>query len=153
MDVNAAYSAVQASSVYGQNTKQTGSITLGEGLGKNSFLQLLITQMRYQDPLEPVKDTEYIAQLAQFNSLEQMQNLNDKFDKMLRWSQMTQASSLIGKKIDGIVPQGVDSDGDGQMDLSRVSGVVNEVRYIEGEPLIVVGNAELRLSDVLRIYG
>lgn len=152
MDVNAAYSAVQASSVYGQDTKQTGSITLGEGLGKNSFLQLLITQMRYQDPLEPVKDTEYIAQLAQFNSLEQMQNLNDKFDKMLRWSQMTQASSLIGKKIDGIVPQGVDSDGDGQPDVSRIAGIVNEVRYVEGEPRIVVGRDELRLNDVLRIY-
>jgi len=152
MDVNSAYSAVQASSAYGQDSKQKGAITLGEGLGKNSFLQLLITQMRYQDPLEPVKDTEYIAQLAQFNSLEQMQNLNDKFDSMLRWSQMTQASSLIGKKIDGIVPQGVDSNGDGQPDISRVSGVVNEVRYVAGEPLIVVGNTELRLGDVLRIY-
>ena len=44
-------------------------------LGKDAFLQLLVAQMKYQDPLNPTSDTEYIAQLAQFSQLEQMQNL------------------------------------------------------------------------------
>ena len=48
-------------------------------LGKDEFLQLLVTQMQYQDPLNPTSDTEFIAQMAQFSSLEQMQNLNNNF--------------------------------------------------------------------------
>ncbi|MDI6716440.1 MAG: flagellar hook capping FlgD N-terminal domain-containing protein [Actinomycetota bacterium] len=143
-------SAVQSAS---SASSQKGPLKIGEGLGKNSFLQLLVTQMKYQDPLEPAKDTEFIAQLAQFNALEQMQNLNDSFQKMLKWSQLTQASSLIGKQIDGVVSAGVDTDKDGKPDTSNISGVVGEVRYVEGEPRLVVGKNEIRLSDITRIYA
>ena len=52
-------------------------------LGKDQFLRLLTTQLRYQDPINPVKDQEFIAQLAQFSSLEQMQNLNTNLSEMM----------------------------------------------------------------------
>jgi flagellar basal-body rod modification protein FlgD len=48
-------------------------------LDKEAFLKLLVTQLRSQDPLSPMEDREFIAQMAQFSSLEQMQNLNDTF--------------------------------------------------------------------------
>ena len=59
-----------------QNRESTRNI--GE-LGKDDFLQLLVTQLRYQDPLNPMEDKEFIAQMAQFTSLEQMQNMNTSF--------------------------------------------------------------------------
>lgn len=51
-------------------------------LGKDSFLKLLTTQLANQDPLNPMEDKEFIAQLAQFNSLEQMQNLNKNIETL-----------------------------------------------------------------------
>jgi flagellar basal-body rod modification protein FlgD len=144
MDISAAQQISSALS-------QTGSTKAGDGLGKDSFLQLLITQMRYQDPLEPSSDTEYIAQLAQFNALEQMQNLNDKVDKLLKASQVAQSSSLIGKQVDGLsANQTVGQDG--KPSQAKVSGTVSEVRYIDGTPLLVVGNEEIKLSDIVRVY-
>ena len=68
-----------------QEGKQTSS-----NLGKDEFLNLLVTQLQYQDPLEPSKDTEFIAQMAQFTSLEQMQNLNNSFTNFMSYS-------LVGK--------------------------------------------------------
>jgi flagellar basal-body rod modification protein FlgD len=52
-------------------------------LDKNAFLNLLVTQLQNQDPLNPVEDKEFIAQMAQFSSLEQLQQLNQKFDSNL----------------------------------------------------------------------
>lgn len=61
-------------------------------LGKDAFLQLLVTQMQYQDPLNPNTDTDYIAQLATFSQLEQLQNLSTATTN-------SQAYSLVGKSV------------------------------------------------------
>jgi flagellar basal-body rod modification protein FlgD len=83
--------------------KATGSMQI---LGKNDFLQLLVTQLRYQDPLEPMKDEDFVAQLAQFSSLEQLSNLNENQQQALDWDYLqmqtinnTMATSLIGKDV------------------------------------------------------
>lgn len=70
---------------------------------KDTFLTLLITQLTHQDPLNPVEDTEFLAQLAQFNSVEQLQNLNDTVDKMsnvVAQSQVTDAVGLMGAAVE-----------------------------------------------------
>lgn len=71
-------------------------------MGKDDFLKLLVTQMRYQDPLNPMDNTEYAAQLAQFSSLEQLQNLNENAGNQLLVGQSLNNSfltSLLGKEV------------------------------------------------------
>lgn len=83
-------------------TQTTGS----KSLGKDDFLQLMITKLRYQDPLNPMDDADFIAQLAQFSTLEQMNNIAEGISTSNQWSflQMqsinnTMAAGLIGKDI------------------------------------------------------
>ncbi|MDE7232529.1 MAG: flagellar hook capping protein, partial [Lachnospiraceae bacterium] len=68
--------------------KKTGN----DSLDKDAFLQLLVAQMKYQDPLEPTSNTEYISQYATFSELEQMQNMSASMD-------LFRASSLVGQTV------------------------------------------------------
>lgn len=70
-----------------------------KSLGKDQFLKLLATQLRYQNPLDPLKDSEFVAQLSQFSTLEGIQQLNSNFADMLLLQQMTQGANLIGKTV------------------------------------------------------
>ena len=75
-----------------ESSQQTNERKTNDSLGKEDFLLLLVTQMQYQDPLEPTSNTEYVAQLAQFSELEQMENLNST-------TVNTSAYSLVGKDV------------------------------------------------------
>ncbi len=87
-------------------TSGTQNLVSNEMLGKEDFLKLLVAQLRYQDPLEPMEDQEFVAQLAQFSSLEQLQNMNDSLSQNVEWDMVmsqtinnTMATSLIGKEV------------------------------------------------------
>ena len=87
-------------------------------LGKDDFLQLLTVQLKFQDPLNPLKDTDFIAQMAQFSSLEQLQNMNKSLDKNLGSDQQLSAAfhsnlitSLVGKTVE-VPTVEVEYDGD-----------------------------------------
>ena len=75
-----------------QNSNSSTKKSSGSNLDKDAFLQLLTTQMKYQDPLNPSSNTEYVAQLATFSQLEQIQNLSTT-------TANSQAFSLVGKML------------------------------------------------------
>ncbi len=106
-------------------------------LDKDAFLQLLVTQLRYQDPLSPMDDKQFIAQMAQFTSLEQMQNMNKSF-------QLSQSYNMIGKfvytsKFNSMTGKSDDWDG-------VVSGVIIK----NGNPYLRIRDKDVSLDDV---YG
>jgi flagellar basal-body rod modification protein FlgD len=107
-------------------------------LGRDQFMNLLVTQMRNQNPLEPMKDAEFIAQLAQFSSLEGIEKLNDNFGQMLSLQQFTEGSNLIGKSVQY---QLSDSS-----PLSR--GTVEGITVRDGAVNLIVGGAQVPLSTV-----
>jgi hypothetical protein len=114
-------------------------------LDRNAFLNLLVTQLRHQDPMNPMDDREFIAQLAQFSSLEQMQNLNVTFNR-------THAFSMIGSHVVGITRDPATGV------ASEVYGIVDTVRMIAGEPWLVMGAGTLnermmRASEVQLVEG
>lgn len=93
-------------------------------LGKDDFLQLLVTKMQHQDPLSPMEDADFISQLAQFSTLEQMSNISDGIESSNQWDflQMqslnnVMASGLIGKEVTADF-SGVYMDGTNQPTIS-----------------------------------
>lgn len=122
-------------------------------LGKDDFFKLLITQLKYQDPLEPMNDREFIAQMASFSSLEQMQNLNKGFeqlsqniqDTLLPGIMLQQATAAIGKEVVFIDPE---QEIDSAEDIQLLHGKVASVVIREGIPYCVVKD----LSNADRHY-
>lgn len=68
-------------------------------MGQTEFLSLLVTQMRNQDPLKPVSDTEFIAQMAQFTSLEQTKEMSSDVQELRQSYALTQGTNLLGKTV------------------------------------------------------
>lgn len=81
------------------NAGKTVSSAGGE-LGKDEFLKILITQLSHQDPTQPMEDSEFIAQLAQFSSLEQMTNVTNEITKVAALLAKSQAVSLLGRTVE-----------------------------------------------------
>ena len=106
-------------------------------LGKTEFLKLLTTQLSYQDPLNPQSDQDFIAQLAQFSSLEQMQNLNSTFSN-------TSAYTLIDKFVE---IEHSDASGDNK----SASGIVDSVKINKDGAQVVVDGISYDVADIYKV--
>lgn len=105
-----------------------------DGMDKDAFLQLLVAQMKYQDPLEPTSNTEYIAQYAQFSQVEQMQNMASSMD-------LQRASQLVGKEV---YIKTVDSQGE----PNYVRGKVDYVVYENNKAMLSINEQLYSIDDL-----
>jgi flagellar basal-body rod modification protein FlgD len=99
MTVQSTISQIQSAGATAQQ-QASSSASGSNALGKNEFLKLLTAQLQQQDPTQPMESSAFVAQLAQFSSLEQMNNVNDTLTKMLTAQGTalgTTAASLVGK--------------------------------------------------------
>ena len=117
--------------------KDKSKVKNGSNLDKDAFLQLLVAQMKYQDPLEPTSNTEFVAQYAQFSSLEQMQNMANTME-------LTRASSMVGKVV---VVNTTDSAGR----ETQIEGRVDYVTYENGKSYVSIDGGLYSLDDVYAI--
>lgn len=115
-------------------------------LGKDDFLKLLLAQLKNQDPLKPMEDKEFIAQLAQFNSLEQIIDVNRRLGDLVASQQLSQASALVGKRVEVRTPEGI-----GEAGTNKLEGLVASVLMIQGAPKLVIGSLAVPLSAVTRV--
>lgn len=107
-------------------------------LGKDDFLQLLVAQMKYQDPMEPTSNTEYIQQYATYSELEQMMNMSETMD-------LQRASGLVGQTVY------VEYTTAGGEDKS-VEGIVDYVYYESGTPYVSINGELYKAEDVVSVY-
>ena len=116
-----------------------------DALGKDAFLQLLVTQMQYQDPLDPQDNSEYLSQLAQFSALEQMSNVSSSLEKVNTLIEnidtsvlVGQLSGMIGKEVQWTMTSSTtDENGNVNYVTSTLVGDVTGVSISDGAPSLV----------------
>jgi flagellar basal-body rod modification protein FlgD len=106
-----------------------------------NYLNLLIAQMRNQNPLEPMDNNQMATQLAQISQLDQLETLNGSFKDVLNATRMSYAASLIGKTVT-FVPEG---------QTAPITGRATSVEQIDGEPAVRVGTNVVKVSKLAGI--
>ena len=129
LDVPSTTTALQSNSTAATAADRVPQQTLNQ----NDFLQLLVAQLSAQDPLNPVSDTEFVGQMAQFSTLQQTQAMQQNVAGL-------QASNLLGKTV---VVQASDGTTDG--------GVVSGIAFKAGTPSITVNGKPYTLSQILSV--
>jgi flagellar basal-body rod modification protein FlgD len=107
-----------------------------QSLGKDDFLTLLIAQLQHQDPSNPMENTDFIAQMAQFSTLEQMSNVSAGFDKLADKLNNSEAFSMLGKTVElglgeSVVIGKVESVTRGEQPEVMVNGGMYGMHYIK----------------------
>lgn len=130
------------------NKSTTTSTETSNTLGKDDFLKLLVTQLQNQDPMEPMKDMDFIGQMASFSALEQMTNLNTNFQTLsdnISYSFIPviiqQSGNLIGKTVTYTDPDTSET----------MSGIIDSVKIKQGIPYYVIGNKEISMGNISQI--
>jgi flagellar hook assembly protein FlgD len=110
---------------------------------QTQYLTLLVTQLRNQNPLEPMDNNDMTSQLAQISQLEQLEAANAKFDRLLAAAEARHGAALIGQDV-AFLPQ------EGE---APVVGTVTGFDRTGDEPLVLVGPARVPLDDILAVYA
>ncbi len=109
-------------------------------LGQNDFLKLLVAQMTAQDPMNPMSNTDFVAQMAQFSSLQAATSMQSDLSAMRAQDQVAQANSLLGRRVTLDL-------GSGQ----SAQGTVSAVNVVNGAPVLVVNGQPYDPSQVIAV--
>ncbi|MEK4129016.1 flagellar hook assembly protein FlgD [Solibacillus sp. FSL W8-0474] len=125
-------------------------------LGKDAFLKILITQLQNQDPTSPMDDKEFISQMAQFSSLEQMQNMTKAMENLLASQEQTQMmnySTFVGKDVKWHeLTDKVDADN--KPIYNEGTGSIKELKFVKGEAVFVLTDGkEIKPGNISSILG
>ena len=110
-------------------------------LGQDAFLQLLVAQLQNQNPLEPVSNFEFVSQIAQFGTLEQITALNQALSGFAEFAALGQLSSMIGKEVTVFNPD----------TQATVTGIVSAVTFDTGAPRLIVDGTPYSTDDIISI--
>jgi flagellar basal-body rod modification protein FlgD len=122
------------------DTSSTAATT--QQVDKDLFLKLMVTQLRNQDPMNPTDSSQFLAQTAQFTSLEKLTSMADQSSQALSAQLAFGASGLVGKSVDY-----TDATG------AQTNGKVDSVRFTSTGPVLSIGGADVSLSSIAGVTG
>ncbi len=111
-------------------------------VSKDEFLKLFVAQLKNQSPMDPLKGHEFIAQLAQFSSVEQLTSLNASFADTMKFQQLTGGSEFIGKKATYVDPAGG----------GTAEGVIQGAMILDDSISVVIQNREIPIANITGIF-
>ncbi len=117
------------------------SSPINSTIGKDQFLQLFITEARNQNPLEPMDNTEFLTQVAQFTSVEQLSNMASSFEDVLKLTEFNNATGLIGNRVTFV---------DADLGYST-DGIVDGVTVKDSKVYLEVGDRQILPSAVMSV--
>ncbi|MES2442144.1 MAG: flagellar hook capping FlgD N-terminal domain-containing protein [Pseudomonadota bacterium] len=133
-----------------QNTDASKTATSAFGLGFDALLKIILTQLTYQDPLKPMDNFQFVSQLAQFSQIQQGQTSNDRLETMVSAQATSQATSLLGHRVDI------------RAENATLSGKVTSVVFDNGAPTVTITTGTgatartisgLSISNISQVYG
>jgi flagellar basal-body rod modification protein FlgD len=122
------------------STTPTTPVNPGGELGKDAFLKLLVTQLQNQDPLNPMDNAQFMGQLAQFSTLEQITNVGNSMTSLTFATQVNQAMSLVGHTVSFT-----------RDDQTTGQGTVSGVSFKDGNILVAVGDEQIAPNAITSV--
>jgi flagellar basal-body rod modification protein FlgD len=126
----------------GTTNTTTTAKTPDDQFGKDTFLKLLVAQLRYQNPLEPQDGSQFLAQTAQFTMVEKLTSLEDEMKSSMAANQVLAASSMIGHEV-----KYKDKNEEDQ------TGVVTSVKLTADGPQLRIGDADVPYSQIEEVHA
>ena len=136
-------SSAQSSATESSDNSNLATNGLNNNMGKDQFLELLTTQLKNQNPLEPMDNKQFISQMAQFSSLEQMNNLNSTMGNFVKFQKISQAGSLVGKKVkvlDSVTGQ-------------NVTGVIEKANVTGEQTTVTINGQQYPLVNIQQVIA
>lgn len=121
-------------------TQPLSGVTAANGIDMQSFLRILTQQLTHQDPMKPMDNQAFVAQMAQFAQLQQSQEANESIGQLLYVESATQAMGMLGKKVEFTTATGGSS-----------SGTVSALSFDNGSPLLAINGETVTLDRVTKV--
>ena len=123
----------------GTTTDPSGALSMDQ-LGGDTFLKLMVAQLRNQDPMNPTDSTQFLAQTAQFTTVEKLTTMADQTTAALTLQRDLGAAGMVGRTVSFTAADG-----------SQAQGAVDSVRFTDTGPVLEVGSVEVPLDSVLGV--
>lgn len=120
-------------------------------LDQDDFLMLMVAQLQNQNPMEPQDGTEFFTQMAQFDTLMTMREISTAIKSLASFSELANASSMIGRNVIAVIPAGTDLGFGPSLTAEHIEGTVDRITFEGGSPFVHIGDRMIRPAFIRQI--